>query len=189
MARINLLPWREVRRKDQQTRFFTSLLFAAVLTGLGVFFVHYYVNELIAYQQQRNDRLNEEIARVDKAIAEIKELEKTRARLEARMKVIEDLQTKRPGIVHLFDELVGTLPDGTYLTALSQAGENLTINGKAESNARVSVYMRNIDSSDYMKAPVLDVIEAKETAGARISDFRLRAAQSTPKAPAEAEQQ
>ncbi|MGI9303428.1 MAG: PilN domain-containing protein [Gammaproteobacteria bacterium] len=183
MARINLLPWREELRKDRQRRFLSSAVLALVLTGAGVFGVHTYFNKEIAHQEQRNAFLDDKIKELDIKIAEIKDLETRRKALEDRMKVIRDLQVKRPQIVYLFEQLVQTLPDGTYLTSMSQKANNLALVGKSESNARVSAYMRNIEGSDWLADPRLDVIEAKEIQGARISDFRLNAKQSGPKKP------
>ena len=180
MANINLLPWREELRKDRQRRFFSSTIFVVLLTGIGVFLVHNHVNGMIEHQQARNALLEEEIKQLDEKIAEIKDLEARRKALEDRMKVIANLQTTRPWIVYLFEQLVQTLPDGTYLTSMNQKANKLDIVGKSESNARVSAYMRNIQDSDWLADPSLDVIEAKEIQGARISDFRLSAQQVNP---------
>lgn len=181
MARINLLPWREARRKEQQKNFVSTALFSAALAVVLVGFVHIQVNGVIDYQQRRNKFLENEIKILDGKIEEIKKLESTKKALIERMNVIKNLQATRPGIVHLFDELVRTLPDGVYLSGVKQSGNTLNISGKAESNARVSAYMRNIDKSDWFKNPALSVIESKDAESGRVSSFNLRAIQTAPK--------
>jgi type IV pilus assembly protein PilN len=162
MARINLLPWRTELRKQRQKEFF-SITAAAMLSAAAVFcFVHYCIGSMIDYQTQRNKYLESEIALLDKKIKEIEELETKKKRLIAKMEVIQRLQASRPEIVHLFDELARTIPEGIYLTDLSQAENNLTMNGMALSNARVSAYMRNLESSPWMKEPLLNIIETKQ---------------------------
>lgn len=187
MAHINLLPWREALRKEKQQEFLTVAVFAALATGVLFFFVHTHMNGLIEYQEARNQFLENEIKILDKRIEEIKELEATKKALLDRMKIIEELQIARPGIVHLFDELVTTLPEGLYITSVTQNGTTLTIGGKAESNARVSAYMRNLEESPWLKSPRLDVIETKASDTQRISDFKLSVQQTSPAQSATAE--
>lgn len=181
MARINLLPWREACRKEQQKDFISTALFSAALAAVLVGFVHIQVNGVIDYQQRRNKFLENEIKILDGKIKEIKKLESTKKALIERMNVIKNLQATRPGIVHLFDELVRTLPDGVYLSGVKQSANTLNISGKAESNARVSAYMRNIDKSTWIKDPALTVIESKDEKLGRISSFKLQATQTAPK--------
>lgn len=183
MARINLLPWREKLRKQRRRDFGLMVLGALMLTLLGMGYWHWYNLGLIDQQQARNRFLENEIAKVDKQIREIRELEKTRQQLIARMKVIEDLQVSRPQIVHLFDEMVTVVPDGAYLTQLQQNGRNLVLNGRAQSNARVSTYMRNIEASPWMNDPKLRIIEQKDKdrEAAVGSTFQLDLKQVVPK--------
>ncbi|WP_428608859.1 PilN domain-containing protein [Sedimenticola sp.] len=162
MAHINLLPWRENLRKKRQKDFGMAVLLALILAGAACGGVHFYIEDMISHQENRNNYLGQEIAIVDKKIKEIKELEKQKAQLIARMNVIQSLQGSRPQIVHLFDELVTTIPDGTHLTKLEQKGGAITLNGIAESNARVSAYMRNIESSSWLGGPALQVITSTE---------------------------
>jgi len=162
MAHINLLPWRENLRKKRQKDFGMSAVLALILTGAAAGGVHFYIEDMISHQEGRNGYLGQEIAIVDKKINEIKDLEKQKAQLIARMNVIQSLQGSRPQIVPLFDELVTTIPDGTHLTKLEQKGDGVTMNGIAESNARVSAYMRNIDSSAWLGDPSLQVITSTE---------------------------
>lgn len=183
MAHINLLPWREALRKEKQQEFLTVAVFAALVTGVLFFFVHTHMDGLIEYQEARNQFLENEIKILDKRIEEIKELEATKKALLDRMKIIEELQIARPGIVHLFDEMVTTLPEGLYVTSVKQSGTNLAISGKAESNARVSAYMRNLDDSPWLTAPKLEIIETETGGSQRISNFRLTVQQTSPTEP------
>jgi len=162
MARINLLPWRAELRKQRQKEFIAVTMAALLSTGGVLSFVHYCIGSRIDYQSQRNRYLESEISLLDKKIKEIEELEAKKKRLIAKMEVIQQLQSSRPEIVHLFDELARTIPEGVYLTDLTQSDANLTVNGMAQSNARVSAYMRNLESSPWMKEPLLNVIETKQ---------------------------
>lgn len=177
MARINLLPWREAARKKRQQEFGLMILGGVVLTCLAVFAIHMQVESQISAQNRRNGYLEQEIQVVERQIREIQELDKTKQNLIARMNVIQDLQSSRPQIVHLFDEIVSTLPDGVYLTQVVQSGNRVTLEGQAQSNARVSSLMRNIDDSEWLGMPKLDVIESKEKTGTGYSHFQLTANQ------------
>ena len=181
MARINLLPWREKLRKQRLREFGLMALGALILTLSGMGYWHWYNEGLIDNQRDRNRFLEREISKVDKEIAEIRELEKTRQQLISRMKVIEDLQVSRPQIVHLFDELVTVVPDGAFLTQMTQRGRNLILNGRAQSNARVSAYMRNIESSPWLAKPKLQIIEHKNQEKAADNTFALDLVQVVPK--------
>lgn len=180
MARINLLPWRETRRSEQQKEFFTLMAMAAALCGLVVLLTHFEINGRIDHQKGRNQYLTNEIKILDGQIAEIKKLDSTRQALIERMEVIQNLQAARPGVVHLFDELVKTLPEGVHLSSLKQSGDKLALSGQAESNARVSSYMRKIQDSEWLASPSLGVIETRDTANSRISSFNLTAQQVNP---------
>ncbi|MFC3716715.1 PilN domain-containing protein [Luteimonas soli] len=160
MARINLLPWRAERRKQRQKEFGVMLAFAA-LAGLALWFlVNSYYNGQISGQEERNAYLQTQISQVDTKIKEIEELDRQKSRLLARKEVIEQLQANRSQMVHLFDSLVRTIPDGVVLTSIKQEGEKLTLEGRSQSNARVSTYMRNLEGSGWMTAPELSIIEA-----------------------------
>lgn len=173
MTRINLLPWRETLRKERRQRFYTITSGVALLMGLVVMAMHLYINGLIEAQNQRNNFLKSEIAAVDKKIQTIKELEKEKQKLLARMEIIQQLQTQRPEIVHLFDELPRRLPKGIYLTGVKQAGKRLVISGVAQSNARISAFMRQLDASSWFTGPHLEVIESLDNQGIRTSRFKL----------------
>ncbi|HEX5512798.1 MAG TPA: PilN domain-containing protein [Gammaproteobacteria bacterium] len=190
MTRINLLPWREERTKQRQKQL-ALMLAAAALAGLGVWFVgHFYYNGLINHQTYRNRILEQEIAALDKRIAKIKELEETKASLKARMEVVQELQQGRPLVVHLMHQLVATLPEGVYLTSVKQTNSNVVLTGVAESNARISSFMENLDSSDWLRDPRLSVIQVKNDKTRRLSEYTLQVSQkisqSTAKAPAPA---
>lgn len=180
MARINLLPWRATRRQEQQREFFTLVGLAAALCAVVVLMTHFEINGRTDHQERRNQYLTNEIKILDDKIREIKKLDSTRQALIERMEVIQNLQAARPSVVHLFDELVTTLPEGMHLTSLIQKGEKLVIAGRAESNARVSSYMRNIEASEWLSNPSLGVIETKETELTRISEFSLTSNQANP---------
>lgn len=173
MIRINLLPHREVKRKQQQKEFFFML---GSVVGLGVviwFAVHSYLAGQMEEQQGRNAYLDSEIAALDKQIDEIKKLKEQTAALLQRKKVVESLQANRAETVHLLDQLVRQLPDGVYLKGISQKGDKVTINGYAQSNARVSTFMRNLEASAYLERPSLIEIKAVTERNARLSEFNL----------------
>jgi len=181
MAKINLLPWREEIRKQKQREFVISAAGGALLAALIVLLAHFHIDGLIDNQNQRNAFLKAQIAVLDQRIGRIRELEKMKADLLARMNVIQELQRSRPESVHLMDELVRTLPDGVYLNAFTQKGRSLELAGVAQSNARVSDYMRNIDASDWLTAPRLDLIKTTEKNRTRVANFNLRGKQKTHK--------
>lgn len=179
MARINLLPWREELRKEKQQNFLAALGAGVIITGVIMGGVHFYFEDRMDYQQQRNTYLQTEIKHLDKQIEEIKSLEKTKQGLQARLDIIQRLQGSRPEIVHLFDELVRTLPDGVYLTQVAQNNKLIKINGIAQSNARISNYMWGMEKSEWLTNPVLDVIQTAEKDGKRNSTFTLSVTQTS----------
>ena len=187
MTRINLLPWREEERQRQKKDFAAIAGATALMAALIVGLIHFQMQAKIDYQLSRNNFLKKEIAKVDEEISEISELQKTRRSLIERMEVIQSLQGSRPSIVHLFTEIVSTVPNGVYLESLKQTGNNLLINGEAESNARVSTYMRNLQSSAWLKDPNLTVIEIEDKTVNRISTFTLTVKQTSPNASEEDE--
>jgi len=177
MAHINLLPWREELRKKRQRDFGVYTALAAVASLLAVAYVHTLINGMIEHQESRNSYLRQQIAVLDRTILEIKDLEKMKNNLLARMDVIQELQGSRPEIVHLFDELVDTLPEGVYLTRVQQLGRELSLTGRAESNARVSSYMRYIDASEWIGKSTLKYIQSEEDRENEMSHFELKASQ------------
>jgi type IV pilus assembly protein PilN len=177
MTRLNLLPWRDIRRKEQDRQLLSIGVGAGIMMLLVIFYAHLHVSALIENQQNRNKYLTDEIAKLDEQIKEIRELRRQRDALIARMRVIEQLQSDRTQIVHVFDDLVRKLPEGMYLTSLKQSGKNFTLTGMAQSNARVSALMRNLDTSDWFANPNLDVINVSAKGSDRVSQFTLRVTQ------------
>ena len=161
MAKINLLPWRAERRANRQREFYGMLGLAAAIGLVLSFLIWFYYNQQISGQNARNQFLQGEITKVEAKIKEIEVLDKQKDRLLARKKVIEELQANRSQMVHLFDSLVRTIPDGVALAGIKQEGDILTLEGRSQSNARVSTYMRNLESSGWMTSPDLSIIEAK----------------------------
>jgi type IV pilus assembly protein PilN len=178
MPRINLLPWREEQRNERKLKF-TIALGGAGLAACAFSFVAYLMfSSMINGQITRNDLLRDEIKKLDRQIEEINSLESDKQKFIARMEIIEKLQRSRPEIVHVFDEIVRTLPEGAYLTGVKQTDKKMKFEGVAQSSTRVSAFMRNIDSSEWLKNPELEVIETKKD-NALGSSFTLFADQVT----------
>lgn len=174
MTKINLLDWRGARRARRRQQFLVLLGLGAAIS-VGIVLAAYATVELaIGNQQKRNAYLQQQIAEMDKQIKEIQELQKTKANLLARMRVIEQLQQSRSATVHFFDEIINTLPDGVFLTGIKQAGNNVTLDGVAESNGRISAYMKNLDGSPWFKDPKLIVIKTGNQGRVRNADFTLQ---------------
>ena len=183
MARINLLPWRAERRKQRQKEFGIMLALSALGAVLLSFIIISYYSGQISGQNERNAFLRDQITEVDKKITEIEELDRKKAKLLARKEVIEQLQSNRSQMVHLFDSLVRTIPDGAVLTSIKQDESQLTLEGKAQSNARVSTYMRNLEGSGWMTKPDLSIIEAKGDDKGLPYQFILTVTLANPNAP------
>ncbi len=182
MARINLLPWREEKRKQREKNFYTALIFSVVAAVSIVFAASVQIDTMINDQNSRNNYLTTEIKKVEKSIAEIKELQKKKKSLLERMKVIQKFQTNRSDSVRLLDEVAKVLPEGVHLTSYKQNKKNQKFSGVAQSNARVSAFMRNIARSEWIEAPDLNVIKAKGRAKGdryRYSTFELSAVKKT----------
>jgi type IV pilus assembly protein PilN len=173
MIRVNLLPHREIRRKQQQQQFFI-MLGTVVLIGAGIWFaVHFYLEDQFDNQVNRNKYLQTEIEKLDKQIAEIQKLKDQTASLLARKRVVETLQSTRSEVVHLLDQLVRQLPDGVYLKSIRQAGNRVTINGLTQSQARVSTLMRNLEASPQLESPGLIEIKSAQVGPQRVNDFQM----------------
>jgi len=174
MPRINLLPWREGQRNERKLAFAVAMggAFVAAAVATGVVYIAF--GSMIDAQEARNEKLRNEIKLVDKQIEEINNLESSKQKFIARMHIIEELQRSRPEIVHVFDEIVRTLPEGVYLTGVHQSGSKLRFDGVAQSSTRVSSFMRNIDGSDWLKNPDLEVVQTNQGNGPG-SNFTLTA--------------
>jgi len=182
MAKINLLNWREEKRKLIEQQFYAMLVGSAIVAAGVVFAVQTQLELMIDYQQSRNNYVKSEIKKVEKAIVEIKQLEKKKADLLSRMNVIQDLQGNRSNSVHMLDELVKVIPEGVHLTKFNQKKQSLTFAGIAQSNARVSAYMRNIERAEWLTSPSLKVIQSKKKTNNEqaYSTFTLTAQQANP---------
>jgi type IV pilus assembly protein PilN len=178
MPRINLLPWRESERKRKRQEFFLSLGAGVATAALVVLLGQWQLSASIKHQENRNALLTREIAELDKQIEEINGLDAQKRRLLARMEIIETLQRSRPEIVHVFDEIVRILPEGVYLTYLKQTGSKFELRGIAQSSTRVSSFMRNIDSSEWLSDPALQIVQTRgKDAAQGGSEFTLFAKQ------------
>lgn len=181
MARINLLPWRAERRKIRQREFFMQLG-AAALAAVGVMFLWWFWMDMrIDNQNDRNAYLQDQIKQVDARLAKIQDLEKVRAQLLARKQIIEQLQANRAQMVHLFDELVKTIPGSVRLNSIKQAGDQMVLGGVAQSNASVAEYMRNIETSPWMGQTDLSKTENSHDASRMPYSFGLTVALQKPK--------
>ncbi len=178
MAGINLLPWREAARKKSQQQFVMSIVGAVAFGVVAVGAGYTYMEGRISYQEERNAYIQAEIKRLDKTLEDIKTLDANKKALLDRISVIEKLQSTRPGIVHLFDEMVNALPKGLYLTELVQENNKIKLEGKAESSARVSSYMNRLNASPWLASSDLNTIKVdpKDDAS-RLRSFKLNVTQ------------
>jgi type IV pilus assembly protein PilN len=186
MPRINLLPWREAERKRKRQEFALSMGAAVATAALVVLVGRWQMSAAIEHQNERNRILGDEIAQLDQKIKEIDGLENQKRRLLARMEIIETLQRSRPEIVHILDEIVRLLPEGVYLNYLKQSGTRFEIRGVAQSSTRVSAFMRNIDGSEWLADPALQIVETKGQDTTRGAEFTLFANQRSQVPPEEA---
>ena len=187
MIRVNLLPHRAERRKARQLQFIIFSAISLVLGAVLVGFVHVAISTEIAYQERRNNYLNQEISVLDKQILEIKKLREQTEALLARKTVVENLQSTRSDVVHLMDQMLRILPDGVYLRTLKQTGYKISVDGYAQSSARVSTLMRSIQDSPWLDTPTLIEVHATTVGGTRLSEFSLNfnlTKQTAPSAPA-----
>jgi type IV pilus assembly protein PilN len=188
MVRINLIPWRDALRQRRQRSFGVAVAASVVLTialGAGV---HAQVAAMIGSQNDRNQFLNAEISKLNRRIKKIESLEHEKASLLARMDVIHQLQESRPEIVHLMDELVNAIPQGVFLTAFKKNEKEVIVEGRAESNARVSAFMQNVERSIWISNPRLLLIENKDKTGTGLSHFRMSFDQARSAAETSADQ-
>lgn len=179
MAGLNLLPWRDKERERRKKQFLTLLGLSGALAAGLVFLGNMYMGMAVQHQQQRNNMLTQEISQLDLKIETIKKLDGTKQALLSRMQIIENLQSTRPAIVHLFDEMATALPEGMYLEGLRQDGTLVKVEGKAESNARVSSYMNSLDASQWLSSSNLNIIsvarenDANQQGIIPLRDFKL----------------
>lgn len=162
MANINLLPWRDEYRQEKKREFFSVLMLLLLLACLITFLWYTFTNASIKSQQERNNLLKQEIAQLDEKVREIEQLKKRREELETRIKIIQDLQVKRPLVVRYFDEFVRAVPEGLYFDSLERSADSFSLKGKTESNNRVSTLMRSLDRSEWFQAPNLKNVISDE---------------------------
>jgi len=172
MPRINLLPWRQQQRTQRQKEFGLFAIGAVAAAAAVTLFTSWGVSAAIDGQRSRNDLLKKEISELDRQITEILGLEAQKERMRARMEIVERLQRSRPEVVHVVDQLARTLPEGVYLTSVKQNGKKLELKGVAQSSTRVSTLMRNIEASQWITDPQLQVVETLKTGGVG-SEFTL----------------
>lgn len=179
MPHINLLPWREELRRDRQRQFINIAVGAAILMVGAIVLAHIRMSGIIETQNTRNQFLTQTIAQVDRDIKEIKDLEKEKDALLARMEIIQELQGSRSGIVHIFDELAKTVPENIFLLKASRAGSEISLEGVADSNDYVSELMRNLNRSEWFTNPMLTVIESNKKEYPGASWFQLKVSQTS----------
>jgi len=174
MSQLNLLPWRELRRKEIDTQVRNIAIGVAILMSIVVYWAYLYMNSQIEEQNQRNSYIQEEIKKVELEIKEVNKVKKKKSELISRMEVIQKLQSDRTRMVKLFDGLAKNLPNGMYLSLFEIKGSKITLKGSADSNGTISKFMRLIESSDVFTVPNLNVINIKNDKGLRVSNFTLK---------------
>ncbi len=174
MSQLNLLPWRELRRKEIDTQIRNVAIGVALLMGIVVYWGYLYMNGLLEEQGQRNSYLEQQIKKVEKELQEVNRVKNRKADLISRMEVIQKLQSDRTRMVKLFDGLAKNLPKGMYLTLFEIRGNKITLKGSADSNGTISKFMRLIEASDIFTTPNLNVINIKNDKGLRVSNFTLK---------------
>ncbi|HAU1151026.1 TPA: PilN domain-containing protein [Legionella pneumophila] len=174
MTEINLLPWREQKREQEKKLFTTMLLIGIIVAAAIVFLMNSYVSHLISNQTQRNQILQKEITALDEQIKEIKVLKQIREGLISRMSIVQNLQSTRTLMVHLFDELIKITPPGIYITKMQRERDVVTLWGYSESNTSISILMRNIEANVWIQNPVLTeikkIVEKKQSPN---NEFKL----------------
>jgi len=173
MARINLLPWREEARKERQRQFLYSLMGTLVLGAILVLITGLFFDQRISYQEARNQQIQIEINRLQQRIDRIAELEKTRDRLLSRKQIIESLQASRSLTVELLDKLAKTIPVGVTLATVRQQGNNLTLMGTSQSNARVSAYLQSLEEMDLFVKPELQYVRTAQRQTNRVEPYEF----------------
>lgn len=189
MANINLLPWRVKYREEKKKEF---IIVMAVVAAVAVVLAYLWISDVqgeVDNQRQRNQMLQDEIQELDKKVSEIAELQQRREDLLSLMELIRNLEGTRSVVVHHFDELVRAVPDGVYLTSVTREGDLMRITGFAESNNRVSSFMRNLDASEWYDAPNLSSVDAAPQEGEQANQFQMRVRTIVSKAQVELQKQ
>jgi len=171
---INLLPWREELRQVKQKNVRNGIILGlAVACALSYSVVHYW-GAKIEVQKERNAYLTKEIKKLNKSIKEIGALKSKRNAIVDRVEVIQQLQSNRAQVVHLFDDLARKIPEGVVLETLSKKRSVIKLSGFAQANARVSALMRSLDSSKWFKSPKLQIVKSEKSVGLELSKFNLQ---------------
>lgn len=178
MTEINLLPWRELKREQEKKWFISLLVSGLVVAVVVVFILNYYARSIVENQLSRNQRLTDEIAKLDKQIEEINALKQVREALISRMLIVQNLQSTRIITVHLFDELIKVMPEAVYVSKMERNRNRVTVWGYAQSNTNISELMRNIEQNPWIRNPLLTEIkrpanEKKPEESAQENEFRL----------------
>lgn len=173
MVRINLLPHRQLKRAERQRQFGLMALFAAVVAAAIVFTGWTYLSAKKQAQLDRNNRLEQAIAQLEVEIADIKELKAQINNVLERKQIVENLQTNRSQAVVVLDELARQLPEGLYLKSIKQVGNVITLQGVADTNARVATLVRNLEVSNWLEKPVLIEIKTSSINGIKQNDFKM----------------
>ncbi|NOQ17066.1 MAG: pilus assembly protein PilN [Methyloprofundus sp.] len=176
MTRINLLPWRDELRKKKQEEFIVGMVGMAVLAVSIMFGMQMYLDSLITEQQGKKSIVDAKIAELNLITARIRDIQAQNAILQSKRTAIQELQKSRPEIVHFFDEIAKSVPDGVFLNRLKQDSERVELNGKTQSNARVSEFMRNVETSKWLVDPELNIIQGgnkDKSKTKKLSDFTL----------------
>ncbi len=180
-TRVNLLPWRDIARRQRDRKILLSGSVMWVMCAVAVVGGYLWMKDSILYQKQRNQFLQQETAKVEKEIEEINNVREQKENLIARMNIIQQLQLDRTQVVHIFDDVVQKLPKGVYFTKMTKQDRQMTLEGLAQSNSRVSTLMRNLESSEWFSRANLDVINVTEDEkGGRLSKFTLKVRQAMP---------
>lgn len=174
MTTINLLPWREKRREEKKRQFFGLIAASGLAMLLLLVVIHITLMSKVSFQKNNNAYLQTQVEEIDEQLKKISGLQKEKSQLLARMDIIHELQTKRPQVVHLFDELPRIIPNGIYLTNITRQENMIDLTGKAESNTLVSGLMRNIDASLWLTKPELQEIKTDAQFAPFINSFTLQ---------------
>jgi len=180
MIRVNLLPHRQIRREARQREFGLMALFSAVTACAILFMAYTIINGKVDSQLERNQRLNNAITKLDKEIADIKDLREQISAMLERKQVVENLQTNRSQSVIVFDEISRQLPEGMYIKSIKQEGKVITLEGVADTNARVATLVRNFNQSEWMESPILIEIKAITVGVQKQNLFTLKVSLKTP---------